>query len=85
MNSNFHLNRDLLYKIFNNIVKKTDQINKKIKRENRNNSELYNKYKKRYYECNFPNNRENEYKLFKRFIKLLNFILIIVFSMELVN
>ena len=40
--------------------------------ENRNNSELYNKYKikKRYYECNFQNNRENEYIIFKKFIKV---------------
>ena len=40
--------------------------------ENRNNNELYNKYKikkRKYYECNFPNNRENENKIFKKFIK----------------
>ena len=41
--------------------------------ENKNNSELYNKYKikkRRYFESNFPDNWENEYKLFKKFIKM---------------
>ena len=43
-----------------------------MKMKNNNISELYTKYKmkRRYYECNFPNYRDYEYNLFKKYIKI---------------